>query len=238
MLEAEHVRVRYGNGALGITDVSFQLRAGCVTAMFGPNGAGKTTSARAASGFMKTEGARVEGGTIRFEGQDVTNVETQAMARHGVILVPERNKIFPNLSVMDNLQACGRSPARVRRAQLLDQIFDLFPDLRGRTRELAGRLSGGQRQMLAIGRGIFAQPKVLIVDEVSLGLHHSVLPDLFGALTQLAGSGVAVFAVDESPGLVLGLAKHCYVISGGRTTQDGPAADFAGRELEVAGYED
>jgi branched-chain amino acid transport system ATP-binding protein len=238
ILAAENLRLRYANGALGILDISFQVAAGQIVGLFGPNGAGKTSTVRAVAGFLRTEGARVTRGRVILAGEEVTNREPHRQARLGVSLVPERNKIFPSLSVADNLAALGRPPRGARRAALNDFVFSLFPVLVERRRELAGRLSGGQRQMLALGRAILSDPKVLLVDEMTLGLHHSIQPPLFDAIGQVAAAGTAVVIVDESAGLALGIADYCYILSAGKMHEHGPAQNFRGRELATAGYVD
>ena len=235
-LTAEHLRVRYRNGALGVLDVSFSVPRNTVVALFGPNGAGKTTSVRAVSGFMKTEGNRTVAGRVTLLGTDVTNSEPHETARMGVALVPERRKVFPNMSVVENLLALGHIPRRSQRANALDQVFELFPSLTTRRKELAGRLSGGQQQMLAIGRAILGRPKLLIVDEMTLGLHHSLHAPLFEAIRAIAADGTAVLIVDESTGFALNVAGYCYLIAGGQVRDEGPPERFRGNELLAAGY--
>lgn len=236
VLTAENLRVRYRNGALGITNVSFSAAAGQVVGIFGANGAGKTTSMRAVSGFLRTEGARVIAGRVTLAGEDVTNQEPHRQAARGVAFVPERNKVFPNLTVAENLAAVAGVPRGARRSELYDMVHTLFPVLGERGREYAGRLSGGQRQMLALARGIVRDPKVLIVDEMTLGLHHSLQPPLFDAVRRVAEAGAAVILVDESTGFALECCDHCYVLSAGRVHAEGPAAQFKGSELIAAGY--
>jgi branched-chain amino acid transport system ATP-binding protein len=236
ILAAENLRVRYRNGALGIVDVSFQVAPGQVIGLFGSNGAGKTTSMRAVSGFLRTEGARVIAGRVIFGGEDVTNHEPHRHAGRGIAFVPERNKVFPNLTVAENMAAVSGLPRGPRKAELSGMIYGLFPMLAERRREYAGRLSGGQRQMLALARGIIRDPKVLIVDEMTLGLHHSVQPPLFEAVRRVADSGTAVILVDESTGFALEACDYCYILSAGRVTKHGPAEQFKGSELIAAGY--
>jgi branched-chain amino acid transport system ATP-binding protein len=236
MLEVEGIRVRYRNGALGIRDVSLAAAPGQVVALFGPNGAGKTTSVRAVSGFLRTEGARVISGHVRLFGRDVTNFEPHRMAKLGVAFVPERNKVFSRLSVGENLTALGVRQGAKKRAELTDEVFALFPVLAERRGELAGRLSGGQQQMLALARGLLMDPQLLIVDELTLGLHHSLHKPLFDAVARIASSGTAVIVVDESTGFALSAAEHCYLLNGGEVRASGPSSDFRDMELVAAGY--
>lgn len=236
ILSAERLRVRYRNGALGILDVSFRVAAGQVVGLFGSNGAGKTTTVRAVSGFLRTEGARVIGGQVRLGGIDVTNQEPHRQAALGVAFVPERNKVFPSLTVAENLAAVSGVPGGARRGELMDLVFGLFPVLAERRRQQAGGLSGGQRQMLALARAIIRDPRVLIVDEMTLGLHHSLQPPLFDAVRQVAKGGAAVVLVDESTGFALETADYCYVLSAGLVYDEGPSEKFRGSELIAAGY--
>ena len=236
MVDARNLRVRYRNGAQGIGDISLKVYPGSVTGLFGANGAGKTTTVRAISGFLKTEGARIVSGSVSVLGVDTTNAEPHLQAKQGVFLVPERDKVFPTLSVGENLLTLGRLPGRRRRGELEAVIFELFPILKESVRRPAGRLSGGQRQMLAIARGIMSDPRLLIVDELTLGLHHSLQPLLFDALKSIARGGTAILIVDESVGFALKLVDYCYLISSGCIRDEGPAARFQGNELLAAGY--
>ena len=238
LLTGTELRVRYRNGALGIRDVSIRVARGQVTGLFGPNGAGKTTTVRAMSGFLRTEGTRVIAGRVRLAERDVTNWEPHRLARLGVAFVPERNKVFSNLSVADNLASIGKSLSRDRTRQLYDLIHALFPILRDRRSEMAGRLSGGQRQMLALARAILCDPSVLIIDEMTLGLHHSLQPALFAAVAEVARQGTGVLVVDENVGLALDVVHYCYLLVGGVIRDEGEPAKFRGSELLAAGYVD
>ena len=150
--------------------------------------------------------------------------------------MPERRKIFPNLSVADNMAALGQTPSRARRAQLHRHVFELFPALADRRSELAGRLSGGQRQMVAIARALMCEPRVLIVDELTLGLHHSLHQTLYQTMRRIADDGTAVIVVDESTGTALELVDRCYLIGSGTVRDSGPPEKFRGSELLAAGY--
>lgn len=238
VLAAQHLRVRYRNGALGVLDVSVEVRAGQVVALFGPNGAGKTTTVRAISGFLRSEGAKVVKGSVTLFGKNATNLEPSRTARQGLSFVPERRKVFASLSVRENLEALGHLPLRAERAAAYERIYDMFPILKERRKAQAGRLSGGQQQMLAIARGLLTNPKLLIIDEMTLGLHHSLHEPLFEAVRTVAVQGTSVLVVDESTGFALDVADHCYLLSGGRMTNSGAAAKFRGSEMLAAGYVD
>jgi branched-chain amino acid transport system ATP-binding protein len=235
-VELDSVAVRYGNGALGISDISFRVAENQIVALFGPNGAGKTTSVRALSGFMKTERASVPRGSVRLLGREVTGWEPHRTARLGLGYVPERRKVFGNLSVADNFKASGGLPKGRAFDQAVERVLELFPALRDRRGEQAGRLSGGQQQMLAIARNMIRHPKVLIIDELTMGLHHSFHAPLFDALSRIAAEGTSVIVVDESTGLALDVAHYCYLIVGGKVRDSGPPEKFRGSELLAAGY--
>jgi len=235
VVSVQDLRVRYRNGALGVLNVQFKVHEGQIVALFGPNGAGKTTSVRAVTGFLRSE-AKVVRGKVELFGRDMTNCEPFKMTRAGSAFVPERRKVFPNLSVMENLNALGIRPARDRRAEVFDRIFALFPDLKVHRKQAAGRLSGGQRQMLAIASALVLEPRLLVIDEMTLGLHHSMQAPLFDAVKQISNSGTALIVVDESAGFVLSFADYCYLLNGGVVRDEGPASRFRGSELLAAGY--
>ena len=235
-LSAEGLKVRYRNGALGIVDVSLSVEVGQVVALFGPNGAGKTTTVNAISGFLRSEGARVVDGSVTVFGVDVTNKEPHFVHRLGLATVPERKKVFPALTVAENLRALGHLPSRQRRKEVYDRLYALFPALAAKRSDLAGKLSGGQQQMLAIARSLVCEPKILIIDELTLGLHHSLHEPLFEVVSRIASEGTAVMLVDESTGFALEAADHCYRLGAGVVKDSGPSARFRGSELLAAGY--
>jgi branched-chain amino acid transport system ATP-binding protein len=207
-----------------------------LVAIFGGNGAGKTTSIRAVTGFLRAEKARVISGSIKIFDQEVANWETDRTSRLGVALVPERRKVFPRLTVSENLAAVGNLPDRKRRAEVLAKVIDLFPILAERRYQLAGGLSGGQQQMLAIGSALMSEPRLLVIDEVTLGLHFSVHEALYRVIRHVADSGTTVLVVDESAGVALDVSDYCYILSGGTVVDEGPPDRFRGNELLAAGY--
>jgi branched-chain amino acid transport system ATP-binding protein len=236
LVSVMHIAVQYRNGALGISDVSYQVGPGEVVGILGANGAGKTTSVRALAGFARGEGARIVSGTISLAGEDVRNAEPHEMSARGLSFVPDRNKVFPNLTVLDNLRATGSKVPRSRRAELYEHVFQMFPVLRQRRSQPAGQLSGGQRQMLAIARCLVVAPRVLIVDEMTLGLHATVRGALGEAVREIASSGTSVVLVDESVGFALDVADHCYLLRQGELYASGRPDQFRGSELLLAGY--
>jgi branched-chain amino acid transport system ATP-binding protein len=236
LLVVDNLLVRYRGGAIGVADVSLRVGVGQVVALLGPNGAGKTTTVRAISGFMKTEGARIVRGTVRLDGQDTTGWEPHRLARRGVVVVPERKKVFANLTVAENLRSLDKLPPRERRAAIDERIFTLFPVLAGRLGEAAGRLSGGQQQMLSLARALVAEPRLLIVDEMTLGLHVSLHQVLYDAITAIAATGTSVLVVDESTTFALSTAHHCYVLRSGRVVGSGSAPELASGGLLASSY--
>jgi branched-chain amino acid transport system ATP-binding protein len=230
MLVANNIAVRYGSGALAIAGIDITVKPGSISAILGPNGAGKTTTLRAMSGFLKSETARLSEGRIMWNGEDVTGLEPHQMARLGIVAIPERNKIFANLSVFENLCALRINNKRSRQSGI-ERVVDMFPFLADRMKTSAGLLSGGQQQMLAIARGLLLEPQILMIDEMTLGLHPSIHGQLFDAARTIADSGTGVLVVDEGTTGAVTHADHVYVISGGRVRADGPSAEF--RDLDI-----
>jgi ABC-type branched-subunit amino acid transport system ATPase component len=190
-------------------------------AVLGANGAGKSTLMRALSGLHRP----VEGG-IDFEGGDLSRLPAHRVVARGVVLVPEGRQVFPELSVLDNLRLGAFRRGEVS-PQDIERMLERFPRLRDRLQQRAGLLSGGEQQMLAIARGLMARPKLLLLDEPSLGLAPQVINDLFAALDRLREEAATILLVDQMAGLALALADRAYVIEGGRIVAAGAAADIA-----------
>ncbi|HEX2380666.1 MAG TPA: ABC transporter ATP-binding protein [Methyloceanibacter sp.] len=203
--------------------ISFGVRLGGMTTLLGANGAGKTTSLRAITGSLK-----LFGGRVFFAGEDVTRLAPHAKAARGLILVPEGRQLYGTMSVEENLEM-GAFSARGRRrfAERLDQVYTLFPKLKERRHQKAGTFSGGEQQMLAIGRGIMSDPEVLIIDELSLGLAPIVVQQLAGTLKALKESGMTILLVEQNVHLALALSDYAYVIAEGRPFTEGASAEVA-----------
>jgi branched-chain amino acid transport system ATP-binding protein len=236
LITASNLAVRYPNGALGIEDVSLNIDAGQIVALIGVNGAGKTTTCRALSGFLKTEGTRIIRGQITFDGANVTGWEPHRLVRVGIAAVPERNKVFRNLTVREHFTSAGMHLSRAERDEALEFGLQLFPMIRDRFKQPAGTLSGGQQQMVAIMRALVSRPRLLIVDEMTLGLHPSLQQPLFDALTTIAGQGTACLVIDESMAHTVATAQYCYLLESGRIKYEAPAAEFAGSDLLAIGF--
>ena len=228
LLELENVEVVYHHVATAVQAVSLAVPARSIVALLGTNGAGKTTTLRAISGFLGADDARVVGGRIAFLGEEVTGRPPHELARRGLVLVPERDKVFETLTVQENLRALV--PGR-RAAVTPEQVFDYFPVLAERRRQLAGYLSGGERQMLALGAALLCRPVVLLVDELSLGLAPLVVEGLMAMVRRLRDElGIAVLLVEQNAAAALGVADYGYVMEHGRVVYDGPAERLLAHE--------
>jgi len=211
-----------GYGAVEVLrGVELRIGQGELVALLGSNGAGKTTLNSVVSGLLPTWAGRVI-----FDGQDLTGMHYRRVVQAGLIQVPEGRKVFPNLSVLENLELGAFTRARARRAHNLARVFDTFPRLRERQTQLAGTMSGGEQQMLAIGRGLMAEPKLLILDEPSLGLSPLLVEDMFALIAQLRASGLAVLLVEQNVGQSLDIADRAYVMENGSIRFSGTSAEL------------
>ena len=199
--------------------------------ILGNNGAGKTTTLRAISGFIGLDDARVIAGEIRFAGQQIENQPPHANTARGIVLVPERDKVFPNLTVAENLTvASSHRVNAAERRQLEALVFQFFPALADLRPRLAGLLSGGERQMLAIGSAIVCKPELLLIDELSLGLAPVVVEDLARRVSSIRRElGITVLLVEQNAGVALAVADYGYVLETGRVVLEGAAAELRGR---------
>lgn len=207
--------------------IDLAIPVGSSFAILGPNGAGKSTLAEATAGLIP-----VSGGRILLDGEDITGARTAERVARGISLVAEGRQLFPRLTVEENL-GLG-SHARVRRP-LLEQVYELFPALASRRRQLAGTMSGGEQQMLAIGRSLMSEPRVLILDEPSSGLAPSIIKALFGQLRTIAGRGTTVVLIEQNVRAALDVATHVAVLSAGRLVAVG-TPDELGDETLAALY--
>ncbi len=221
MLEIAGLKAGYG-GAPVLRGVDVSAAAGEVTAVLGANGVGKTTLNRAVSGLIPTLG-----GVIRFDGETISGLAPDAVVSRGLIHVPEGRKIFPNMSVRENLELGSYRRAAANRARNIEKAFALFPRLKERERQSAGTLSGGEQQMLAIGRGLMAEPRLLILDEPSLGLSPLLVEELFALIGRIAADGLAVMLVEQNVVQSLELAARAYVLENGAVAMAGEAAALA-----------
>jgi branched-chain amino acid transport system ATP-binding protein len=226
LLEVQNVSSGYGEVQI-LWDTSLQLEHGRLTALVGSNGAGKTTLLRTLVGLLKPWH-----GSIRFDGRDVTRISPHAKAAQGIVMVPEGRQLFPNMSVHENLEM----GAFTRRAKAgfdenLERVYDMLPRLKERAQQKAGTLSGGEQQMLAVGRGLMAQPQILMFDELSLGLAPFLVLNLFELLQHLKGSGLTMLLVEQNVQMALAISDYAYVLREGRIEIEGQASDV--RKMEV-----
>jgi branched-chain amino acid transport system ATP-binding protein len=231
LLAVTGLEVAYHRVATAIQGVSFQVPPGRIVALLGPNGSGKTTTLRALSGFLPAEDAHVTDGAVTFLGHDVRGLAPHHLARRGLVLVPEREKVFESLTVAENLAASTRPPRPGRPEVTREQVEAYFPVLGARRRQLAGYLSGGERQMLALASALLCQPALLLVDELSLGLAPRVVGDLVAIVARLRDElGLAVLLVEQNAAAALEIADHGYVLEHGRIVYDGSAAQLRDNE--------
>jgi branched-chain amino acid transport system ATP-binding protein len=223
LLQVDKIEVVYKRAITAVQGVTLLVAERQIVAVLGTNGAGKTTTLRAISGFLGIDDARVTEGTITFKGTRIDNGLPHDIAGRGIVLVPEREKVFPNLTVAENLAApVPRAGSSSERHRLNERAYHFFPrlaELRSRT---AGLLSGGERQMLAIGAALMCNPQLLLVDELSLGLAPVVVQDLTRRLTAIRNElGIAVLLVEQSAAAALEISDYAYVMENGRIVLDG-----------------
>jgi branched-chain amino acid transport system ATP-binding protein len=221
MLEIRDLVAGYGPTQV-LRGISLDIAAGEVVAVLGANGVGKTTLNRAISGLIP-----VTRGRIAFEGTPIGGMSPVSVVKRGLVHVPEGRRIFPNMSVRENLELGSYCRAKARRGDNISRVFALFPRLQERSRQLAGTLSGGEQQMLAIGRGLMGEPRLLILDEPSLGLSPRLVEDLFLLIGRIAADGLAVMLVEQNVVQSLDLARRAYVLENGLVAMSGAAADLA-----------
>jgi branched-chain amino acid transport system ATP-binding protein len=227
-LELADVTAGYGTTTV-LRDLSFEVRAGQVVALLGPNGAGKTTTLRAAAGTV-----RPSGGQVRLFGQEVTRLAPNRRARLGLCLIPEGRGVFKSLTVAENLRL-HQATSSDRLEDGVARALDAFPDLKSRLGDHAGHLSGGQQQMLALARAYVTQPRVILLDEVSMGLAPLIVEQIFRALRDLAATGVAMLIVEQYVTQALRLADHVVLLNKGSVTYEG-APTGLDEDALLAGY--
>jgi branched-chain amino acid transport system ATP-binding protein len=216
MLHVEGLKVRYGQ-VTALWDVGFDVPSGEVVALVGTNGAGKTTTLKALSGQLKPEA-----GTIRLDGDPLENRSTMEIVERGVVHVPEGRKLFPEMTVRDNLLLGGfHRAARPHQAERLEKVFAIFPRLLERRSQIAGTLSGGEQQMVAIGRGLMAGPRILMLDEPSLGLAPLLVEEMFRVVEEINRQGVTVLLVEQNTEHALRIAHRGFVLESGRVVLSG-----------------
>jgi branched-chain amino acid transport system ATP-binding protein len=232
ILKVQGLRAGYGR-AEAIRGVDLVVEEGSICSVIGPNGAGKSTLLAALMGTVAAQGA------IYFDGRPVQSMTTEERALAGMALVPEKRELFTTMPVQDNLVLGGYRAMRLGVANWrngLERVYDLFPRLKERRAQLAGTLSGGERQMLAVGRALMSDPALLMLDEPSLGLAPLVVRDIFAIIERLRTQGVSILLVEQNARAALQVADHGYVLETGEIALDGPASQLAGDPRVIETY--
>jgi branched-chain amino acid transport system ATP-binding protein len=222
LLEVSNLEVRYGD-LIGVADVSLKVPHGSIVALLGSNGAGKTSTLNAIAGLVAPTR-----GTIKLEHRDITGEPAYAIVRKGMALSPEGWRLFVQQTVENNL-LLGATPIadRAKVGQMLERVYTLFPQLAERRRQRAGTLSGGERQMLAVGRALMGEPKLLLLDEPSLGLAPAIIETMYETLLRLHRQGLTLLLAEQSVDLALEVADHAYVLQVGRSVLSGSARELS-----------
>ena len=221
MLALDRINCHYAKVHV-LHDVSLEVDRGAIVCIIGPNAAGKTTTLRVIAGLKEPSG-----GHVRFLGEDVTRLLPFERVERGLVLVPEGRQIFPKFSVLDNLRmGAYQRPDRGAIGGDLEQVYELFPRLRERLQQRGGSLSGGEQQMLAIGRGLMAKPKCLLLDEPSLGLAPIIVSEIGRIIRELAGRGLTIVLVEQNAAMALELADRAYLLESGHVSLHGTAAEL------------
>ncbi|WP_431108489.1 ABC transporter ATP-binding protein [Variovorax paradoxus] len=224
LLEIQGLRGGYGRVEV-LRGVDLQVNAGEMVALLGSNGAGKSTLNKMVCGLCPAWG-----GTVRFDGKDLSGAHYRDVVKAGLIQVPEGRKVFPNLSVLENLELGSFTRARERRAANVEKMFHIFPRLRERMAQHAGTMSGGEQQMLAIARGLMAEPVLLMLDEPSLGLSPLLVEEMFSLIRELRDGGLAVMLVEQNVGQSLEIADRAYVLENGSVRFSGLPGELLGSD--------
>ena len=231
MLDVQRLQVFYGD-VQALWDVSFSVQAGEIITLVGSNGAGKTTTLKTISGLL-----RPAAGQVRLEGQEIAALPPHEIVTRGIAQIPEGRRLWPQMTVLENLEL-GAYPAEARRRkdETLEWALTLFPHLRERRAQRAGTLSGGEQQMVAIARGLMCRPRLLMLDEPSLGLAPRLVEEVFRIVREINGQGVTVLLVEQNLRQALEVAHRAYVLETGRVTLSGPSRDVLANAHIRAAY--
>jgi branched-chain amino acid transport system ATP-binding protein len=230
LLDIKRLHGGYGQVEV-LRGVDLVVNSGEIVALLGSNGAGKSTLANVVCGIYPAWA-----GGVQFDGSNLSGAHYRDVVKAGLIQVPEGRKVFPNLSVLENLELGSFTRARERRAKNLEKVFQIFPRLKERLSQLAGTMSGGEQQMLAIGRGLMAEPKLLILDEPSLGLSPLLVEEMFTLIAQLRGDGLSILLVEQNVGQSLEIADRAYVLENGSIRFAGLPAELLGSDALRKAY--
>ena len=231
MIEFRNLQVVYDDAIEAVRDVSLQAEKGALVALLGSNGAGKSTMLKAMSGILYAEDGKIDNGSIHLEGADISAFAPHEIVRRGVVHVPEGRRIFPALSVEENLQVGGFTASASLWRERRDQAFELFPRLAERRDQIAGYMSGGEQQMLAIARGLMSGPRLLALDEPSLGLAPMIIDRIYEVIVDLRKKlDLTVLLVEQNAARALEIADYAYILENGRIVLDGSAEKLAKNE--------
>lgn len=221
MLQIEDLHVSYG-GIRALKGVSLRVGAKEIVSLLGSNGAGKSTTVRAISGLITTKS-----GTILFDGKAINGLAPHKIQRLGLVHIPEGRKVFANLTIRENLlMGAYYTREKTKLTKLFDQVYDMFPILVSKTQQFAGTLSGGEQQMLAIGRAIMSQPRLLMMDEPSLGLAPMIVADVFRIIEKIREEGVTIFLIEQNANLALKIADYAFLIENGTISLEGRGTEL------------
>jgi branched-chain amino acid transport system ATP-binding protein len=223
VLEIENLEVTYSRVIVAVQGVSLNVPENSIVALLGTNGAGKSTTVRAISGFLPVDDAEIKKGAIRFDGQSILRLAPYDIVRRGVVLVPERRKIFETLTVEENLRVTSRLGG-AQASDDMEKLFTIFPVLAERRKQTAGYLSGGERQMLAISQALLCKPKLMLVDELSLGLAPFLVQELMARLREMRDKfNLSILLIEQDASSALAIADYGYIMEGGRIVYEGAA---------------
>ena len=229
MLKIENLKVSYG-GIEAVKGISFSVEQGQIVTLIGANGAGKSTTLRTVVGLVKAAS-----GSIVYEGEELTGLPTDQIVRRGITLVPEGRRVFPDLTVLENLKI-GAYTRKDDLSQDIEWVYSLFPRLKERHWQPAGTLSGGEQQMLAVGRALMSRPKLLMMDEPSLGLAPLIVQDIFSIIREINRQGVTILLIEQNANMALHIADTAYVLETGRITLSGSGAELLSNDAVRAAY--
>lgn len=229
-LEVSDLRVDYG-AIKAVKGISFSVEKGEIVTLVGANGAGKTTTLNTLAGLVKAAS-----GTVTYEGADISNAAASVIVKRGITLAPEGRQVFPRMTVQGNLEMGAYIRSRADMLETLEQNFDLFPVLKERRKQLAGTLSGGEQQMLAVARALMSRPKLLLLDEPSLGLAPLIVKNIFSLIRRINALGTTILLVEQNARQALGISHRGYVLETGKIILADTGKNLAGNAAVVASY--
>lgn len=229
MLKVENLKVNYG-GIQAVKGISFEVPEGSIVTLIGANGAGKSTTLRSIAGLV-----RAASGSILFEGRELLGMDTPSIIAGGITLVPEGRRVFPDMTVLENIKI-GAYLRKAAPEKEIERIYALFPRLKERSWQLAGTLSGGEQQMLAVARALMSRPKLLMMDEPSLGLAPLIVRDIFSIIREINRNGVTVLLIEQNANMALHIADQAYVLETGLITLRGAGSELLSNSEVRAAY--